>query len=193
MNHNNTFHEFLPYTASDETQAFLVALDHSVSLLQTFQVQDTDFVLVPSPLLPPPPPPSPNPVAQVAPGPTHPFVCPRCESGFRRWQDRDRHIGTTHLPYSYHCPFPRCPWRSGRYETVKRHRDSKHSEYGPVPSRPQSQVYRSKGLVTAIVDGALTVDEAVEVALSVVAIKAIELDKRDVWQNGWGRRTMAGQ
>jgi len=68
-----------------------------------------------------------------------------------------------------------------------------HPEYGPVPSRQQIQIYYSKGLVTAIVDGALTVDEAVEIALSVVAIKAMELDKRDVWQNGWGRRMMTEQ
>jgi len=59
--------------------------------------------------------------------------------------------------------------------------------------RQQSQIYPSKGLVTAIVDGALTVDEAAEIALSVVAIKAIELDKGDAWQNGWGRRVMTGQ
>jgi len=58
-----------------------------------------------------------------------------------------------------------------------------HSEYGPAPSKQQSQIYYSKGLVTAIVDGALTADEAAEIALSVVAIKAIELDKRDIWEN----------
>jgi len=68
-----------------------------------------------------------------------------------------------------------------------------HTEYGPAPSRQQSQIYYSKGLVMAILDGALTVDEAAEIALSVVAIKAMELDKRDVWENGWGRRTMTGQ
>jgi len=68
-----------------------------------------------------------------------------------------------------------------------------HSEYGPAPSRQQSQIYHSNGLVTAILDGALTVEEAAEVALSVVAIRAMETDKRDVWENGWGRRTMIGQ
>jgi hypothetical protein len=51
-----------------------------------------------------------------------------------------------------------------------------HSEYGPVPSRQQSQIYYSKGLVTGIVHGALTVEEAAEIALSVVAIKAMELE-----------------
>jgi len=39
----------------------------------------------------------------------------------------------------------------------------------------------------------LTVEEAAEIALLVVAIKAVELDKGDGWENGWGRRTMAGQ
>jgi len=68
-----------------------------------------------------------------------------------------------------------------------------HSTYGPAPSRQQSQIYYSKGLVTAILDGALTVEEAAEIALSVVAIKAMELDKGAGWENGWGRRTMAGQ
>jgi len=68
-----------------------------------------------------------------------------------------------------------------------------HPEYGPAPSKQQSQIYYSKGLVTAIVGDALTVDDAAEIALSVVAIKAIELDKGDVWENGWGRRTIPGQ
>ena len=68
-----------------------------------------------------------------------------------------------------------------------------HSEYGPAPSQQESQIYRSKGLVTAILDGALTVEEAAEIALSVVAIRAMELEKGDGWENGWGRRTMTGQ
>ncbi|KAH9952555.1 hypothetical protein BC827DRAFT_254759 [Russula dissimulans] len=136
--------------------------------------------------------PSQNPVVQAAAAPSQPFVCPRCERGFRRWQDKARHI-CTHLPHSYHCPLARCPWRSGRYENVTRHWNNTHPEYGPVPSRQQSQIFYSKGLVTAIIDGALTVDDAAEIALLVVAIKAVELDKGDVWQNGWGRRTMTGQ
>jgi len=113
--------------------------------------------------------------------PTHPFVCPRCDRGFRRWQDRNRHI-CTHLPRPYYCPFPRCPRRCGRPEDVRKHWNDMHSEYGPAPSKQQSQIYYSKGLVTAIVDGALTADEAAEIALSVVAIKAIELDKGDIWE-----------
>jgi len=68
-----------------------------------------------------------------------------------------------------------------------------HSEYGPAPSRQQSQIYCSKGLVTAILGGAFTVEEAAEIALSVVAIKMTELGKGDVWEGGWGRRTMTGQ
>jgi len=137
-----------------------------------------------------------NPVveAPAAPAPTQPFVCPRlgCDRGFRHWQDRDRHIGT-HLPYSYYCLFPRCPWRNDRPENVRIHWNNSHSEYGPAPSRQQSQIYPVKGLVAATLDGALTVEEAAEIALSVVAIKTMELDKGDVWEGGWGRRTMTGQ
>jgi len=165
---NNLSQEIPPNTVSNETQAFPVTLNHPDNGLQ-------------------------NPVAQVATAPPQPFVCPRCERGFRRWQDRDRHICSTHLPYSYFCPFPRCPRRSGRPENVRTHWNDVHSEYIPVPSRQQIQIYYSKGLVTAIVDGALTVEEAAEIALSVVAIKAMELDKGDVWQNGWGRQTMTEQ
>jgi len=66
-----------------------------------------------------------------------------------------------------------------------------HSEYGSAP--PPQQIFYSKGLVTAILDGALTVDEAAEIGLSVVGIRAMELDKGDGWENGWGRRTMTGQ
>jgi len=68
-----------------------------------------------------------------------------------------------------------------------------HPEYGPAPSRQQSQIYDSKQLVTAIVNDILSVEEAAEIALSAVATKAIELEKGDVWENGWGRRTMTGQ
>jgi len=68
-----------------------------------------------------------------------------------------------------------------------------HSVYGPAPSRQQSQIYYSKGLVTAILDGALTVEEAAGIALSVVAIRAMELEKGDGWENGWGRRMTTGQ
>jgi len=190
MNHNNVSHEIPFNTVGDETQAFPVTLNHPDNGLQTVQVQDPDFIHVPSQVVTPPP--SPILVAQPVPAPPQPFMCPGCERGFRRWQDRDRHI-CTHLPYSYFCPFPHCPWRSGRPENVTRHWNDIHSEYGPVPSRQQMQIYYSKGLVAAIVDGALTVDDAAELALSVVAIKTVELDKGDVWQNGWGRRTMTGQ
>ena len=133
-----------------------------------------------------------NPVAEAAPAPTQPFVCPSCDRAFRRWQDRDRHI-CTHPPYSYHCPFPSCPWRCGRPENVRTHWNNSHSDHGPAPSQQQSQIYYSNGLVTAILDGALTVEEAAEIALLVVAIRAMELDKGDGWENGWGRRIMNGQ
>jgi len=174
-----------PYTFSNEIESFLVALNHTDSWLQTFQEQDTGL---PSQLFTTWP--DQNPVAQAAPAPTHPFVCPRCDRAFRRWQDRDRHI-RTHLPYSYYCPFPRCAWRNDRPENLATHWNNIHSHYGPAP--PPQQIYDSKELITAILDGVLTVEEAAEIALLVVAIKAVELDKGDGWENGWGRRTMAGQ
>jgi len=182
MSHNNLSEEFPPNTVSDELEAFLVAW------LQTLQEQG--LLPVPTQLVTTLP--DQNPVDEAPPAPTHPFVCPRCDRGFRRPQDRNRHI-CIHLPYSYHCPFPRCPRRCGRPEDVTKHWNDTHAEYGPAPSRQQSQIYYSKGLVTAVLDGALTVDDAAEIALSVVAIKGIELDKGDVWENGWGRRTIPGQ
>jgi len=187
LDHNNLFPA---YTVSNESQGDLVTLDHYDSWLPTFQVQDTNLVHAPPQLVMPSP--SQNPVAQAAPAPTQLFVCPPCGRGFGRWQDRDRHV-RTHLPYTYYCPFPRCPWRGDRPENVLRHWDNMHSEYQPAPSWQQCQIYHSNGLVTAILDGALTVEEAAEVALSVVAIRAMETDKGDVWENGWGRRTMTGQ
>src|SRR5712671_4882961 len=123
-----------------------------------------------------------NPVAQVAPAPAQPFECPQCWRAFRRWQDRNRHICDTYLPSSFYCPFPRCGRKNSRPEHITKHWNTSHSEVGPAPSRQQSQIYYSKGLVTAILSGGLTVEEAAEIALSVVAIKAIELDKEDVWE-----------
>jgi len=178
MNHNNSF-QGLPYTVSNDPNSWL-----------TFQDQHTDLVSVPSLLVTTPS--SPNPVSQAAPMPTQLFRCPRCDRGFRRWQDRDRHI-SVHLPHPYYCRFPRCPWRGDRPENVPKHWNNMHPEYGPAPSRQQSQIYDSKQLVTAIVNDILSVEEAAEIALSAVATKAIELEKGDVWENGWGRRTMTGQ
>jgi len=184
LDHNNLFPA---YTASNESQGSLVALDHHDSWIQTIQAQDTNLVNVPPQLVMPSPP-----VAQAAPAPTQLVVCPPCGRGFGRWQERDRHV-RTHLPYTYYCPFPRCPWRGDRPENVSTHWYNMHSEYGPAPSRQQCQIHNPNGLITAILDGALTVEEAAEIALSVVAIRAMEFDKGDVWENGWGRRSMAGQ
>jgi len=181
---SNLFQQFPPHTLISEIEASLVALNHPENGLQTLQEQVPDMIPVT--------PPDQNPVAEAVPAPTQSFVCSGCERGFRRWQDRDRHI-RTHLPYSHHCPFPRCPWRCDRPENLTRHWNNTHSEYGPAPPRQQCQIYYTKGLITAILDGALTVEEAAEIALSVVGIKAIELDKGNGWENGWGRRTMAGQ
>ncbi|KAH9952556.1 hypothetical protein BC827DRAFT_1159663 [Russula dissimulans] len=72
MNSDNVSLEPPTHTLSNETQAFLVALNHLDNGLQTFQVQDTHFVHVPSQFVTPLP--SPNPVAQAAPAHTHPHT-----------------------------------------------------------------------------------------------------------------------
>jgi hypothetical protein len=119
--------------------------------------------------------------------------CPKCGKGFSRKPERNRHIRTSHLPHSIYCPFPRCAWRSGRYEQLTKHWAMKHPNHGPTPGRQQSQIYDADQLVGLVVCGVCTVELVVQFALTEVERRAWELDKAGVWANGWGRRLRPGQ
>jgi len=118
--------------------------------------------------------------------------CPNCGENFNRRQERDRHL-RSYLPHFTYCPFSRCPWRGDRHDNFKTHWEKAHENGGMVPAQQQTQIYNPKGLVMLILCGALTIEGAASIALSVVAIRAHELGKRDVWGDGWGRRTRSGQ
>jgi len=119
--------------------------------------------------------------------------CPKCGKGFSRKPERNRHIRTSHLPYSIYCPFPRCAWRTGRYEHLAKHWATKHPNHGPTPGRQQSQIYDADQLVGLVVCGVCNVELVAQFALTEVERRAWELDKAGVWANGWGRRLNPGQ
>ncbi|KAH9961567.1 hypothetical protein BC827DRAFT_326524 [Russula dissimulans] len=115
--------------------------------------------------------------------------CIKCPI-LRLRQDRDRHI-RAYLPHSIYCPFPLCGWRSDRPENLVRHWNTAH--HGPLPAREQCQIYDPNWLVELILDGTSTVEWAAWVAQLIVANRAGELGKGDLWDNPWGRRMRSGQ
>jgi len=119
---------------------------------------------------------------------TPPLRCPKCRKDFKRKQELERHI-RSYLPHFLFCPFPRCPWRGNRQVNLTTHWQEKHEYCGLDPMQQKSQIYCPNELVTSVLRGDLTVEKAASIALSVVANKAGELDKRDVWEDNWGRRT----
>ncbi|KAI0293209.1 hypothetical protein BC826DRAFT_1015896 [Russula brevipes] len=124
-----------------------------------------------------------------APTPARLLVCPKskCNATFGRKQDRTRHF-RSHLPYSIFCPFPRCPWRGRRQDIFKWHWEKKHLDHGQTPAQHQTLVYNPDSLLKSIDLDALTFESALEIALSIMRVRATELDRVDVWEGGWGRR-----
>ncbi|KAI9507413.1 hypothetical protein F5148DRAFT_113786 [Russula earlei] len=111
-------------------------------------------------------------------------MCPKCGKTFHRKQERDRHI-RCYLPHSIYCPFTLCSWRGDRQGIFTAHWRKKHPA---VPEPANTHIYDPSKLVNPILCGALTVEEAGSIASSLVERRAVELDKADVWENGWGRR-----
>ncbi|KAI9463800.1 hypothetical protein F5148DRAFT_193588 [Russula earlei] len=180
---SNLLHEFPLHAVSSESQWSLADLNLNswtqISLAQEY----TTLVYAPSQPITS----SQNSVTQTASTPPQPWACPNCNRRFQRRQERDRHL-LIHLPYSIYCPSLHCAWRGDRTYGLARHWRNIHANYGPVPQWQQSQIYDPARLVRLILCGALTVEDAASIALSIVALRAMELNKVELWQNGWGRR-----
>jgi len=158
---------------------------------QTVQVQDSSGVHPPFRFVVPASPRSR--LGQLdAPMSPQSLVCPGCDKvQFHRRQERDRHI-LSHFAHYLFCPFLRCAWRGSRQDVFKAHWKRNHQKYGQAPVRPQNVIYYPGPLVKLVDWKALTVESALEISISIVMIRAKELNKIGVWEGGWGRRASFG-
>ncbi|KAI0293205.1 hypothetical protein BC826DRAFT_1015850 [Russula brevipes] len=155
---------------------------------KTVQVQDSSGVHFPFQFVMPA-----SPQNQLGQLDTPMSPCPECNRvQFHRRQERERHI-QSHFAHSLFCPFLRCPWRGNRQDVFKAHWKRNHEKYGQAPVRPQNVIYYPGPLVKLVDWNALTVESALEISLSIVRIRAKELNKIGVWEGGWGRRAKFGQ
>ena len=115
--------------------------------------------------------------------------CPICGHPFERIQERNRHLRTL-LPHWIYCSFPGCPYRCDRRDNLVTHRRKRHANGGQAPQPQQEyQIYDPNQLVTRVIGGHITMEQAINSALSVVEMRAQELGKEDAWAgNWWGRR-----
>jgi hypothetical protein len=106
--------------------------------------------------------------------------------GFRRKQERDRHI-RTFLPHSFYCAFRGCAWRGDRHDNLKKHLRTKHGHF-EFTVQSQYQIYNPDPLVELIVLNQLSVESAAQFALVLVECRAHGLKKVGIWKNWWGRK-----
>ena len=118
--------------------------------------------------------------------------CPICSGSFSRWQELDRHK-LTHVPYFMHCPLPHCSWRGNRASLFKKHwqqedHRSYHGLYGRAPERSQIETFNPWLILDQIIHGAISLCEGETQAISLVRVKACELEKPSMWMEPWGRQ-----
>ena len=116
-----------------------------------------------------------------------PSQCPICRRDFKRPQERDRHLGTF-LPHCLFCPFPHCPWRGNRPCNLNTHWTTTHINLGEAPRPKDCEIYDPGPLVQSVVSGESPIESVITTALQTVQNRAQELNKADVWDDGWGRR-----
>ncbi|KAN0134004.1 hypothetical protein V8E53_008222 [Lactarius tabidus] len=189
MNNNCPGHSYLQYTPGENNSAnFFCQCSASYQTVQ--QLASTEYTQ-----------PQPNVFAtsSLIQSTTTPFItstrnrwrCPICPGSFSRWQELDRHK-LTHVPYFMHCPLPHCAWRGNRAGLFKRHwqqedHRSYHELYGRSPERSQIETFNPWVILDQIVNGAISLHEGKVQAISLVRVKACELQKLGMWLEPWGR------
>ncbi|KAI0249358.1 hypothetical protein BJV78DRAFT_699727 [Lactifluus subvellereus] len=114
---------------------------------------------------------------------------PDCGTTFNlgRPQDRERHIGSQHLPYQFFCTTPSCYWRGGRKDEFNTHSKKCH----PGDEREPGVIYDLK-LVVGYIDDGSPVRRAEKYVLDFVAERALELGKVEEWADLCGRQAKIG-
>lgn len=127
------------------------------------------------------------------------WQCPICSESFARRQERDRHE-LKHVPYFIHCPLPHCAWRGNRTNLFKKHWQQEdhrryHEYYGRTPKRSQIETFDPRLILNQITNGAISLHEGEDQAISLVQVKACELQKMSMLMDPWGRnkRYLMGQ
>ena len=115
--------------------------------------------------------------------------CPICCALLGRLQERRRHI-VSHLPFWLQCPDPTCSWRGSRWETLKKHRRKNHpfSGHWQEYDNDSSIIYDPWPLVEGITEHITRIEDAGEIANSMVVKRASELGKLGIWGDIWGRK-----
>jgi hypothetical protein len=72
---------------------------------------------------------------------------------------------------------------------MKKHWSTIHAtRTSPEFEREDCRIYDPDPLLQSVVSGESTIEVAIELALQAVEIRAQELDKVGIWDDGWGRR-----
>jgi hypothetical protein len=109
------------------------------------------------------------------------LLCPVCEQGFGRVQERNRHV-RKHLPFWLYCPFFGCSWRNDRPYILATHWAENHAYFGEAPRPEDCRIYNPDPLVQSVISGELLIEEATEIALQEVRIRAQEQNKVGIWE-----------
>jgi hypothetical protein len=119
-----------------------------------------------------------------------PWKCWKCNRGFDRKQERDRHY-FTHFPFWVYCRSVGCSFRTDRPTDFRKHWAVKHENEGPVPGKEEFEIYNPAHTLLWI--DFLTFDEATEFACVLVDEKARQIGKQDLWEDSWGRKVKKAQ
>jgi len=102
--------------------------------------------------------------SKEAPSAKEPEPCPfpKCNKGYLRLQELERHIREAHLPHHNYCEQPGCDWTGNRRYA---HLADKHADT-PMLEEEVCIIYDAKGLVKRILSKEINVEQAVGEAWS---------------------------
>jgi hypothetical protein len=122
------------------------------------------------------------------------YSCPfsGCDVVYEHPRRMNRHL-LAHLPSWLSCPIPGCAWRGDRWRHLRKHRRDKHPSSSHEVDRNESMIYDPEPLMQ-IIEDENTLQNATRQAISLVKIRALEVQKLELWDgNFWGRKKRRGE
>ena len=118
------------------------------------------------------------------------YSCPYCRREYKGLQDLNRHL-VLNLPYYIQCPFPHCSRTDSRLDSLRVHLRRVHPDFNPSENieLEEAQLYDPAKLTQSMANRTLTVESAVDIALSMIKERFADLGKTGVETNLWGNRT----